>query len=146
MAGTVRLKIIGNEIIKTVGKYEPRMVSKLPIIFTRTRTIIEIHFLRVQYRFSSSAPYIVYLFNAFAHPIHILSCCFHAHVLLNILQLVTEQNKKISHACARALWRSHRMPRDLQLSQVTGAPGATRRLAGMWNPAEPPNAERAYLG
>ena len=34
---TVRLKIIGNDIIKNVGKYESCMVSKLPIIFKRTR-------------------------------------------------------------------------------------------------------------
>ena len=34
---TVRLKIIGNEIIKNVGKYQSCMVSKLPIIFKRTR-------------------------------------------------------------------------------------------------------------
>ena len=35
--GTVRLKIIGNEIIKNVGEYQSCMVSKLPIIFKRTR-------------------------------------------------------------------------------------------------------------
>ena len=35
---TVRLKIIGNEIIKTVGKSQSCMVPKLPIIFKRTRT------------------------------------------------------------------------------------------------------------
>ena len=35
---TVRLKIIGNEIIKNVGKSESCMVSKLPIISARTRT------------------------------------------------------------------------------------------------------------
>ena len=35
---TVRLKIIGNDIIKNVGKYQSCMVSKLPIIFKRTRT------------------------------------------------------------------------------------------------------------
>ena len=34
---TVRLKIIGNEIIKTVGRSESCMVSKLPIIWKRTR-------------------------------------------------------------------------------------------------------------
>ena len=37
-AATVRLKIIGNEMIKTVGKSESRMVPKLPIIFQRSRT------------------------------------------------------------------------------------------------------------
>ena len=37
----VRVKIIGNEIIKTVGKSWLCMVSKLPIIFKRTRTINE---------------------------------------------------------------------------------------------------------
>ena len=35
---TVRLKIIGNEMIKNVGKSQSCMVSKLPIIFKRTRT------------------------------------------------------------------------------------------------------------
>ena len=35
---TVRLKVIGNEMIKNVGKYESCMVSKVPIIFKRTRT------------------------------------------------------------------------------------------------------------
>ena len=35
---TVRWKVIGNEIIKNVGKYQSCMVSKLPIIFKRTRT------------------------------------------------------------------------------------------------------------
>ena len=35
---TVRLKIIDNEIIKNVGKHESCTVSKLPIIFKRTRT------------------------------------------------------------------------------------------------------------
>ena len=34
---TVRLKIIGNDIIKNVGNYQSCMVSKLPIIFKRTR-------------------------------------------------------------------------------------------------------------
>jgi len=39
-ATTVRLKIIGDEIItKNVGKSESCMVSKLPIIFKRTRRI-----------------------------------------------------------------------------------------------------------
>ena len=37
---TVRLKIIGNEIIKNVGKSESCMVSKLPIIFKRTRSTL----------------------------------------------------------------------------------------------------------
>ena len=35
---TVRLKIISNEIIKHVDKYESCMVSKLPIIFKRTHS------------------------------------------------------------------------------------------------------------
>ena len=34
---TMRLKIIGNEIIKNVGESESCMVSELPIIFKRTR-------------------------------------------------------------------------------------------------------------
>ena len=33
---TVRLKIIGNDIIKNVGKYQSCMVSKLPIIWKQT--------------------------------------------------------------------------------------------------------------
>ena len=33
----MRLHIIGNVLIKSVGKYESCMVSKLPIIFKRTR-------------------------------------------------------------------------------------------------------------
>eukprot|EP01048_Picozoa_sp_COSAG05_P006675 COSAG05_NODE_444_length_9777_cov_20.852965_2_plen_87_part_00 len=37
---TVRLKIIGNEMIKTVGQSEPCMVSKVPIIFKRTRSYV----------------------------------------------------------------------------------------------------------
>ena len=37
-ANTVRLKIIGNEIIKNASKYETCMVFKLPIIFKRTRS------------------------------------------------------------------------------------------------------------
>ena len=37
-SSTVRLKIIGNEMIKNVGQSESCMVSKLPIIFKRTRT------------------------------------------------------------------------------------------------------------
>ena len=36
-ARTVRLKIIGHEILKSVGKYQPCMVSKSPIIFKPTR-------------------------------------------------------------------------------------------------------------
>ena len=35
---TVRVKIIGHEIIKHVGEYESCMVSKLPIIFKHTRS------------------------------------------------------------------------------------------------------------
>ena len=35
---TVRLKTIGNDIIKNVGKSESCMVSKLPIVFKRTCT------------------------------------------------------------------------------------------------------------
>ena len=35
----MRLKIIGNEIIKNVGKYDSCMVYKLPITFKRTRTV-----------------------------------------------------------------------------------------------------------
>ena len=35
---TVRSKIIGNEMIKNVGKSQSCMVSKLPIIFKRTRS------------------------------------------------------------------------------------------------------------
>ena len=38
VTSTVRLKIIGNEIIKTVGKSESCMFPKLPIVFKRTRT------------------------------------------------------------------------------------------------------------
>ena len=34
----VRLKITRNARIKTIGKYELCMVSKLPIVFKRTRT------------------------------------------------------------------------------------------------------------
>ena len=34
----MRLKMIGDEIIKNVGKYESCMVSKLPIIFKRTHS------------------------------------------------------------------------------------------------------------
>ena len=34
----VRLKIIAHEMIKIVGKYQSCMVSKLPIIFKRTRS------------------------------------------------------------------------------------------------------------
>eukprot|EP01048_Picozoa_sp_COSAG05_P003575 COSAG05_NODE_168_length_15164_cov_8.323734_6_plen_129_part_00 len=34
---TMRLKIIRNELIKTVGKIQSRMVSELRIIFKRTR-------------------------------------------------------------------------------------------------------------
>ena len=37
-ATTVRLRILGNEMIKNVGKYESRTVSKLPLVFKRTRT------------------------------------------------------------------------------------------------------------
>ena len=38
---TVRLKIVvGDEIIKNVGKYESCVVSKLPIIFKRTRMCV----------------------------------------------------------------------------------------------------------
>ena len=37
-ATTVRLKIIGNEMIKNVGKYESCMVSKLPLVFKPTRS------------------------------------------------------------------------------------------------------------
>ena len=36
-ATTVHLRILGNEMIKNVGKYELCMVSILPIIFKRTR-------------------------------------------------------------------------------------------------------------
>ncbi len=36
---TMRLKILGNELIKIVGKSESCMVYKLPIIFKRTHTI-----------------------------------------------------------------------------------------------------------
>ena len=36
---TMRSKIIGNELIKIVGKYESRMVCKLPIIVKWTRSI-----------------------------------------------------------------------------------------------------------
>ena len=35
---TMRLKIVGNEIIKNIGKSESCMVSKLPIISKRTTT------------------------------------------------------------------------------------------------------------
>ena len=42
MARMVRLKIIGNDIIKTVGKSQSCMVSKLPIIFKRTRIYMEL--------------------------------------------------------------------------------------------------------
>ena len=35
----MRSKIIGNELIKIVGKYESRMVCKLPIIVKWTRSI-----------------------------------------------------------------------------------------------------------
>ena len=38
LASTMRLKIIGNEIIKNVVKSQSCMVSKLPIIFKRTRS------------------------------------------------------------------------------------------------------------
>eukprot|EP01048_Picozoa_sp_COSAG05_P017055 COSAG05_NODE_2276_length_3296_cov_4097.429152_3_plen_67_part_00 len=45
MSYCIRLNIIDNEIIKTVGTYESCMVSKLQIIFKRTRmyvtTIVE---------------------------------------------------------------------------------------------------------
>ena len=34
----MRVKIIGNEMIQNVGKYEPRTVSKLPLVFKRIRT------------------------------------------------------------------------------------------------------------
>ena len=35
---TVRLKIIGREMIKNIGKSQSCMVSTLPIIFKRTRS------------------------------------------------------------------------------------------------------------
>ena len=35
----MRLKIIGHEMIKNVGKSESCMVSKVPIIFKRTRSL-----------------------------------------------------------------------------------------------------------
>ena len=50
----VRLKIIGNEIIKTVGKYESRMVSKLPIIFKRTRAYMNGPYFRKHARLIST--------------------------------------------------------------------------------------------
>ena len=37
-SSTVRLKIIGNEIIQNVGQYESCLATKLPIIFKRTRS------------------------------------------------------------------------------------------------------------
>ena len=42
VSSTVRLKIIGNDTIKNVGKYESCMISKLPIIFKRTRKCISL--------------------------------------------------------------------------------------------------------
>ena len=38
----VRLKIIGDEMIQNVGKYQSCMVSKVPILFKRTRMSIGI--------------------------------------------------------------------------------------------------------
>eukprot|EP01047_Picozoa_sp_COSAG01_P109863 COSAG01_NODE_38713_length_486_cov_0.788114_1_plen_44_part_10 len=40
MSYCIRLNIIDNEIIKTVGTYESCMVSKLQIIFKRTRMYV----------------------------------------------------------------------------------------------------------
>ena len=37
---TVRLEIVGNEIFQNVGKSKSCMVSKLPIIFKRTRMYV----------------------------------------------------------------------------------------------------------
>ena len=39
-AGTIRLKIDGNKLIKIVGESQSCMVSKLPIIFKRTRKYV----------------------------------------------------------------------------------------------------------